>query len=182
MEVFQKGLQNGTQTTKLVDVKYFPNLIGNIYFKDIPITNERRVFALIPYKQNSVIRIFFVEGILNISNSQIVGETITKDFAPLLNGKTISKMEELLLGEFARKEKVRIDEYPSENSKLDWQENSFEKIDNYYSEFKFFFRALNKLLPSIPYFGELRKALVHFEKNDTAREEQFKEDNNAKKK
>ena len=51
MEVFQKGLQNGTQTTKLVDVKYFPNLIGNIYFKDIPITNERRFFALIPYKQ-----------------------------------------------------------------------------------------------------------------------------------
>lgn len=91
MDVLQKDLQNGIQTPQVVDVQYFPNLIGNIYFKDIPITNERRVFALIPYKQNSIINVLFVESKLNIANSEIIGETITKDFTPLLNGKRISK-------------------------------------------------------------------------------------------
>ena len=77
-------------------------------------------------------------------------------------GKEYQNMEELLLVEFAEKEKVRIDAYPSESSILGWQENSFEKIENYYSEFKSFFKALSKLLPNIPYFDELKKSFSAF--------------------
>lgn len=181
MNVSQEDFQNGTQKEKFVEVQYFPNLLGNIYFKDIPESNKRRVFALIPFEQNSVINLLIVEGKISISNTKQVENFTIKNCQPLQDtGEKITKIEDSLLNEFAKKEMSRIDEYPSENSVIGWQENTFKNMECYYSEFQGFFIKLNNKLPNTPYFCELKKALKHFESNNTAWEKQFKEENNTK--